>query len=103
MGHALPIAPGEFGRIVDAQLALMGRADQMHTAERFFGEPAEVFALVFIDQQNALTAAQQLIRGDHARQSAARDDHIGLTHSERISIAVGQASWPVPSGCPPSG
>src|ERR1019366_785299 len=78
IGHALPVAPCELGRIVDAQPALVRRADHMHAAERFFGEPAEVFAPFLIDQQDAPATAEQLVRGHNACQPAAGNDDFGL-------------------------
>jgi len=56
----------------------MRRADHMHTAEGFFGESAEVFAPVFIDQQDAPAAAEQVVRGHNSRQAPARNYDFGL-------------------------
>lgn len=64
----------------------MRRADHVHTAEGFLGQPAEVLTPVFIDQQDPLVAAEQLIGGHHARQPAAGYHNFGL-HGEMLSIA----------------
>ena len=56
----------------------MRRADQVHAAEGFFGQPAEIFAPVFIDQQDAPAAAEQFVRGHNSRQAPARNYDFGL-------------------------
>ena len=57
---------------------LVRRADHVHAAERFFGQAAEIFAAVFVDQQDAPAAAQQFVSGYDARQAAAGDHDFGL-------------------------
>jgi hypothetical protein len=63
---------------VDVQAALVRRADEVDAAEGFFGEAAEVFAPVFIDQQDAPASGEEFEGGYDARQSSAGYDDVGL-------------------------
>src|SRR5579872_5582193 len=73
---ALPIAPGELRRILDAKTALVRRADHVHSAKRFFREAAKPLALVPIDQNNANAAVNEFVGSDNARQAATGDDDL---------------------------
>src|SRR5579859_1291023 len=77
-GYALPIAPRQLGRVLDAEPALVGRADHVDTAKGLPGQAAEVFALVFVDQQNAPPRPEQFMGGDDSGQPAAGDHDLGL-------------------------
>src|SRR5215813_3667846 len=69
--NALPVAPGQLRRVLDAQPPLMRRVDHVDAAEGLFGQAAQVFPRVFVNEQDAAPGRQQLVSRHQAGQSSA--------------------------------
>ena len=69
-GNALPVAPGELRRILDPQSPLMGRIDHVHATKRLLSQPAQVLALVLVEEQHAAPGGEQLVSCHQAGQAA---------------------------------
>jgi hypothetical protein len=75
---ALPVAPGELGRVVHAQPPLLRSVDQEQPTERPPGLAAEVGGALLVDEHDALTAGGQLVGGDQTGQAGTDHDDVGI-------------------------
>ena len=78
LGIAVPVGQGQRRGVADPRLALQGGIDHQYPAKRFFGQPAEFFRLVALQDQHLQAPVKQLESGRQSGQSAPGDDHIGF-------------------------
>ena len=73
-----PVVERQLGRVGDAGLPLMGRADEVDASERLLGEAAEVVGHVLVEEENGLSVVEKLVRGDEPGESRAGDHDVRL-------------------------
>lgn len=67
--------------VADAQPALLGAVDEEQAAERPEGLPAQVGAVLLVQDKHPQAAVHQFAGGDQARQSG--PDHNGIRAESR--------------------
>ena len=86
---AEPILQSEFVTVADTESALLRAVDEEQTAERPEGLPAEVGAVLLIDDQHPLPAVHHLAGGHQAGQARPDDDDISSRPAGQPGIAHG--------------
>ncbi len=75
---AQPVLQREFVAVVDTEPTLLGTVDEEQAAERPECLPAEVGAVLLVDDQYPLAAIDHLAGGHQAGQARPDDDDISL-------------------------
>ncbi len=75
--RALPVLPRELGGVGDAHPALLGAVDEQQPAERPPRLPAEVGAVLLVEDQHPPPGQGELVGGDETGEAGADHDDVG--------------------------
>jgi hypothetical protein len=89
--RAEPILQGEFMAVANTQTALLRAIDEEQAPERPEGLPAQIGAVLLVEDQHPRAALHQFAGGHQARQTCTDNDHVsGEPGSRRIGhVATG--------------